>query len=129
MKEANEEDEHKCWPDNELATNYQRERRKLRPWKPCMQRSISLKPPFQLTEDIGELTKAVGEPDVAMASATKFCQELKAENTETIYETDEAVDDTAVAQAFTVLKDFYAKIGEHTAFIQQKAQPEIFDKP
>ena len=31
------------------------------------------------------------------------------------------------AQALTVLKEFYAKAAEATAFIQQK--PEIFDKP
>merc|ERR1711865_401454 len=32
------------------------------------------------------------------------------------------------AQALTVLKDFYAKAGEATAFVQ-KAEPEIFDSP
>merc|ERR1712154_564584 len=33
---------------------------------------------------------------------------------------------TAVAQALTVLKEFYAKAGEATALLQQ---PEIFDSP
>ena len=32
-----------------------------------------------------------------------------------------------MAQALTVLKEFYAKAGEATAFVQQKADPEIFD--
>jgi len=32
-----------------------------------------------------------------------------------------------VAQALTVLKEFYAKAAEATAFVQQKADPEIFD--
>jgi hypothetical protein len=37
---------------------------------------------------------------------------------------------TAVAQALTVLKEFYAKAAEATAFIQQQPEaPEIFDKP
>merc|ERR1719262_895833 len=33
---------------------------------------------------------------------------------------------TAVAQALTVLKEFYAKAGKATAFAQQ---PEVFDEP
>merc|ERR1712048_539853 len=36
----------------------------------------------------------------------------------------------AVAQALTVLKEFYAKAAEATAFLQQQPEaPEIFDKP
>merc|ERR1719191_1069725 len=58
-----------------------------------------------------------------MAKATKLRQEEKATNTETIKDAGEA--QTAVAQALTVLKEFYAKAAEATALIQQ---PEIFDK-
>merc|ERR1719160_327365 len=37
---------------------------------------------------------------------------------------------TAVAQAITVLKDFYAKAGDATALLQQQpVAPEIFDRP
>merc|ERR1719223_1012828 len=37
---------------------------------------------------------------------------------------------TAVAQALTVLKEFYAKAGDATAFLQQQPEaPEIFDSP
>merc|ERR1712146_44029 len=79
----------------------------------------------KLTEDIGELTKAVAELDAAMAKATKLRQEEKAKNTETISDAQEA--QTAVAQALTVLKEFYAKAAEATAFVQ--AEPEIFDSP
>merc|ERR1719235_2194343 len=57
-----------------------------------------------------------------MAKATKLRTEEKAKNTETISDAGEA--QTAVAQALTVLKEFYAKAGEATALIQQ---PEIFD--
>merc|ERR1711912_129508 len=54
--------------------------------------------------------------------------EEKAKNTETIADAQEA--QTAVAQALTVLKEFYAKAGEATAFVQQQPEsPEIFDKP
>merc|ERR1719218_547728 len=59
-----------------------------------------------------------------MAKATKLRQEEKAKNTETISDSQEA--QTAVAQAMTILKEFYAKAGEATAFVQQ---PEIFDAP
>merc|ERR1719182_1267903 len=52
----------------------------------------------------------------------------KQKNTETIKDAQEA--QTAVAQALTVLKEFYAKAGEATALIQQQPEaPEIFDKP
>jgi len=71
------------------------------------------------------LTKAVAELDAAMAKATKLRQEEKATNTDTIADADAA--QTAVAQALTVLKEFYAKAGDATAFVQE--EPEIFDKP
>merc|ERR1712139_382861 len=82
----------------------------------------------KLTEDITELTKAVAELDAAMAKATELRQEEKATNTETIKDSQEA--QTAVAQALTVLKEFYEKAGEATALLQQQPEaPEIFDKP
>jgi chromosome segregation ATPase len=80
----------------------------------------------KLTEEIGDLTKSVAELDAAMSKATKLRTEEKATNTETITDSEEA--QTAVAQALTVLKEFYAKAGEATAFVQ-KAEPEIFDSP
>merc|ERR1719375_1053834 len=58
-----------------------------------------------------------------MAEATEIRQQEKATNTETISDAQEA--QTAVAQALTVLKEFYAKAAEATAFVQK--QPEIFD--
>merc|ERR1719228_2216403 len=61
-----------------------------------------------------------------MAKATTLRQEEKAKNEETIKDAQEA--QTAVAQALTVLKEFYAKAGDATAFVQQPA-PEIFDSP
>jgi len=73
----------------------------------------------KLTEDIAELTKAVAELDAAMAKATQLRAEEKAKNTETIADAEEA--QTAVAQALTVLKEFYAKAGEATALLQQPA--------
>merc|ERR1711948_114351 len=51
-----------------------------------------------------------------------------AENTQTIEDAKEA--QVAVAQALTVLREFYAKAGEATALLQQQpVAPEIFDSP
>merc|ERR1719331_2556080 len=61
-----------------------------------------------------------------MAKATEIRQEEKATNEQTIADAGEA--QTAVAQALTVLKEFYAKAGDATALLQQPA-PEIFDSP
>merc|ERR1719221_861602 len=63
-----------------------------------------------------------------MAEATKLRQEEKAKNEETIKDSQEA--QTAVAQALTVLKEFYAKAGDATALLQQQpSAPAIFDSP
>jgi len=70
----------------------------------------------------------VAELDEAMSEATKLRQEEKEKNTETIQDSQEA--QTAVAQALTVLKEFYAKAGDATALLQQQPEsPEIFDSP
>merc|ERR1712242_618728 len=75
---------------------------------------------------IGDLTKAIAALDAAMAKATALRQAEKEENIQTIKDAGEA--QTAVAQALTVLKEFYAKAGEATSLVQQPA-PEIFDSP
>merc|ERR1711904_301913 len=78
----------------------------------------------KLTEEITDLTKAVAELDAAVAKATSVREEEKAKNTVTIKDAQDA--QTAVAQALTVLKEFYAKAAEATAFVQE---PEVFDEP
>eukprot|EP00446_Apocalathium_sp_SHHI-4_P046605 CAMPEP_0177383462 /NCGR_PEP_ID=MMETSP0368-20130122/49131_1 /TAXON_ID=447022 ORGANISM="Scrippsiella hangoei-like, Strain SHHI-4" /NCGR_SAMPLE_ID=MMETSP0368 /ASSEMBLY_ACC=CAM_ASM_000363 /LENGTH=585 /DNA_ID=CAMNT_0018847981 /DNA_START=69 /DNA_END=1823 /DNA_ORIENTATION=- len=129
MEEANEEAEHKGWCDTELSTNEQTRKEKtdtveiLHAEIDQLQASIA-----KLTEDIAELTKAVAQLDAAMAEATKLRQEEKATNTQTMADSQEA--QTAVAQALTVLKEFYAKAGDATALLQQQPEaPEIFDAP
>jgi len=125
MEEANEEAEHKGWCDTELSTNEQTRKEKTEAVETLHAEIDQLEASIaKLTEDISDLTKAVAELDAAMAKATKLRQEEKATNTETISDAGEA--QTAVAQALTVLKEFYAKAAEATAFVQQ---PEIFDKP
>eukprot|EP00444_Apocalathium_aciculiferum_P031609 CAMPEP_0183484572 /NCGR_PEP_ID=MMETSP0370-20130417/178988_1 /TAXON_ID=268820 /ORGANISM="Peridinium aciculiferum, Strain PAER-2" /LENGTH=950 /DNA_ID=CAMNT_0025677863 /DNA_START=53 /DNA_END=2906 /DNA_ORIENTATION=- len=159
MEEANEEAEHKGWCDTELSTNEQTRKEKTEAVETLhaeidqLEASIELSTNEQtrkekteavetlhaeidqleasiakLTEDIAELTKAVAELDAAMAEATKLRQEEKARNTQTIADSQEA--QTAVAQALTVLKEFYAKAGDATALLQQQPEsPEIFDSP
>merc|ERR1711865_580360 len=126
MEEANEEAEYKGWCDTELSTNEQTRKEKTESVETLHAEIDQLEASIaKLTEDITELTKQVAELDAAMAKATKLRQEEKAKNTETI--ADAAAAQTAVAQALTVLKEFYAKAGEATALLQ--AEPEIFDKP
>jgi len=129
MEEANEEAEHKGWCDTELSTNEQTRKEKTEAVELLhaeideLQASIA-----KLTEEISELTKAIAELDAAMAKATTIRQDEKAKNTETIKDSQDA--QTAVAQALTVLKEFYAKAGEATALLQQQPEaPEIFDAP
>merc|ERR1719326_2426219 len=73
---------------------------------------------------IEHLTTSVSELDAAVAKATEVRTTEKTKNTETIKDAQEA--QTAVEQALTVLKDFYAKAGEATSFVQQ---PKVFDEP
>jgi len=129
QEEATEEAEHKGWCDTELSTNEHTRKEKTEAVETLhaeidqLESSIS-----KLTEDITELTKALAELDTAMAEATKLRQEEKAKNEQTIADAGEA--QTAVAQALTVLKEFYAKAGEATALVQQDpTAPEIFSSP
>jgi len=126
MEEANEEAEHKGWCDTELSTNEQTRKEKTSAVETLHADIDELESSLaKLSEDITDLTKAVSELDQAMAKATKLRQEEKATNAETVSDAEAA--QTAVAQALTVLKEFYAKAGDATAFVQ--GEPEIFDKP
>merc|ERR1712151_762178 len=126
---ANEEAEHKGWCDTELSTNEQTRAEKTEAVETLHAEIDQLEASIaQLTEDIAELTAAVAALNEAMAKATKLRQEEKKENTQTIADAQEA--QTAVAQALTVLKEFYSKAGEATALVQQQPEaPEIFDSP
>merc|ERR1712038_82729 len=127
MEEANEEAEHKGWCDTELATNEKTRKEKTEAVETLHAEIDQLEASIaKLTEDIAELTKAVADLDAAMSKATTIRQEEKATNAQTVKDAGEA--QTAVAQALTVLKEFYAKAGEATALVQQPA-PEIFDAP
>jgi len=127
MEEAAEEAEHKAWCDTELSSNEQTRKEKtaavesLHAQKDELEASIA-----KLTEDIAELTQAIADLDAAMAKYTNLRNEEKAKNKATTADAKAA--QTAVAQALTVLKDFYEKAAEATAFTQKQPEsPEIFD--
>merc|ERR1712118_457812 len=124
MEEANDEAAHKGWCDTELATNEHTRKDKTDEVETLHAENDQLAANIaKLGEEIADLTAAVSDLDSAMAKATKLRQEEKAKNAETVE--DAQVAQTAVAQALTVLKEFYEKAGKATAFAQQ---PEIFDK-
>jgi len=128
MEEANEEAEHKGWCDTELATNEKTRKEKTEAVETLHAEIDQLEASLaKLTEEIADLTKAVADLDAAMSKATKIRDDEKETNTETIADSQAA--QTAVAQALTVLKEFYEKAGEATALLQQKDEPEIFDSP
>merc|ERR1711920_222193 len=115
--------------DTELSTNEQTRKEKTEAVETLHAEIDELEASIQkLTQDIQELTEAVAALDAAMAKATKLRQEEKAKNEQTM--ADAAAAQTAVAQALTVLKEFYAKAGDATALLQQQpVAPEIFDAP
>merc|ERR1712241_1560832 len=119
--------EHKGWCDTELSTNEQTRKEKTAAVETLHAEIDQLEASIaKLAEDIGELTTAVAALQADMAKATKLRQEEKATNEQTIKDAGEA--QTAVAQALTVLKEFYAKAGDATALVQQ-TPPSIFDSP
>merc|ERR1719409_353436 len=129
MEEATSEAEHKGWCDTELTTNKQTRDKKTSEVNDLISLIEELTATIaELTQDIADLTKAVKELDAEMAKETDERSKAKAANTQTIADAQGA--QTAVEAATAVLKDFYAKAGEATAFAQGPAEdaPETFDK-
>jgi len=125
MEEATAEASHKGWCDKELATNEHTRKEKTDAVETLHSEIDELTASnAKLTEEITQLSTEVADLDAAVAEATKMREEEKAKNAETIKDAQQA--QTAVSQALTVLKEFYAKAAKATALAQQ---PEIFDKP
>jgi len=131
MEEATAEVEHKGWCDTELATNEQTRAEKteavemLTSEVDLLESSIA-----KLTEDITTLSSQIAQLDASMAEASKLREEEKAKNARTISDAKEA--QVAVAQALTVLNEFYAKASEAAAFVQGRSRqepPPIWDAP
>jgi len=120
MEEANEESDHNGWCDTELSTNAQTRKEKtgavetLQADIEGLTASIS-----KISENVASLTESVAGLSTAMSTATKLRGEEKAEATATVSDAQDA--QTAIAQALTVLKEFYAKASEATSFVQTVA--------
>merc|ERR1719172_525308 len=129
MEEANEEATHKGWCDTELSTNAQTRAEKMMAAETLTAEIDQLTASVAvLTEEIAEVTAAIADLDAAMLEATKIRAAEKEKNTQTIKDAQDA--QTAVAQALTVLEEFYAKAAEATALMQSKQEPPpIFDSP
>jgi len=132
MEEATSETEHKGWCDTELTTNKQMRDKKTNEVNELNSLIEDLTATIQeLTQDIADLTAAVKELDAAMAEETEERTAAKAKNAQTVKDAQGA--QAAVEAATAVLKDFYAKSSQATAFAQAKGPaddaPETFDKP
>jgi DNA repair exonuclease SbcCD ATPase subunit len=126
MEEANEEAEHKGWCDTELSTNEQTRKEKTSAVETLHAEIDELTASIAKgTQEISDLTAQIADIDKAVAEATEIREKEKADNTQTISDSQDA--QTAVAQAVTVLKEFYEKAAEATSLLQ--AEPEIFDEP
>jgi chromosome segregation ATPase len=130
MEEANEESEHKGWCDTELGTNKQTRETKAQQVETLTAQADQLSADIaKLAEEIADLQAAIAEIDHAVSEATTDRAAEKEQNEVTIKDATEA--QTAVAQALSVLKEFYAKAAAATALVQQPNvdAPETFDKP
>jgi len=120
MEEANQEAGHKGWCDTELGTNAQTRAEKTGDVETLNAQIESLTASIaKLASDIATLGKEVASLDAAMATAVKERTDEKSKNSATVKDAQEA--QTALAQALTVLKEFFAKAGEATSFVQQQA--------
>lgn len=130
-QEATEEAEQKGWCDTELTTNKQTRDKKTEEVNSLTSEIEDLTATIaQLTQDIADLTSALKQLADEMAKETAERASSKADNEQTI--SDAKAAQTAVEEAMAVLKDFYAKSAEATAFSQQtpgEDAPETFSKP
>jgi hypothetical protein len=123
LREAGEESEHKGWCDTELGTN-KITRTKLQDTIDSLTAKIDQEQAFiaESTERLATLSKEVAELNTAMMEATKLREAESAKNTATIK--DAAAAQRAIEAATALLKEFYAKAGTATAFVQVHAGKE-----
>jgi len=144
IEEANEEADHKGWCDTEMAQNKHTREDKTEDVNTLSAQVDQLKASItELGQQIADLSAAIAATDRAVAEATEVREKESAKNKETVEDAKDA--QTAVAQALSVLKDFYAKAGagaenltmgydgKTRALIQTKQPevdaPETFNEP
>jgi len=117
MEQANQEAGEKGFCDKELATNKQTRTAKTDEASTLTAQIESLSASIaKLTGSIATLGSEVSSLDTSMATSVKQRFEEKSKNSATVKDAQAA--QTAVAQALTVLKDFYEKAADATAFVQ-----------
>eukprot|EP00931_Biecheleriopsis_adriatica_P060589 TRINITY_DN36395_c0_g2_i1.p1 TRINITY_DN36395_c0_g2~~TRINITY_DN36395_c0_g2_i1.p1 ORF type:complete len:689 (+),score=243.56 TRINITY_DN36395_c0_g2_i1:66-2132(+) len=113
-----EETTKRAWCDEELKTNEETRSEKTDLVEKFTAEIETLEASIKkLKADIADLNKDVSDTKTAMASATSIRQQEKKENAATVADAKAA--QKAVAQALTVLNEFYAKAAKATAFVQQ----------
>lgn len=109
-EEANQEAEHKGWCDTELKTNDLSRKHHTQHVAELTSNIDNLSAEINiLAQEITDLSKALTDLDAAVSKATEQRNTENAQNTQTIKDSQDA--QTAVAQALTILKEFYAKSG------------------
>jgi len=131
MEEANSEAQHKGWCDTELATNKLTRTHKYEEVDSLMTDIEGLEALIaRLAQETEELTQGITDLQKAMSEADIQRAEESVNNKRVAAEAGDGA--TAVAQALGVLRDFYAKAAEATAFSQMQQTPaddapETFD--
>merc|ERR1719238_2512007 len=121
IEQANEEATHKGWCDTEMAKNSHTRDAKTDEISSLTAKADKLTAAISRTaNEITDLQTAINEIDAAVAKAISVRSAEKKKNKETVEDSQKA--QAAVTAALNVLKDFYAKAAQATAFIQQ---PEI----
>ena len=130
--QAKEEATKNNWCVTELSTNKATREEKTDTSDSLQSEIDTLKASIaKLMDESTTLSKEISELDSAMASATDLREKEEAKNKVAVADAKEAQE--AVAQALTVLKEFYAKAAGATSFVQASSastvahgQPEIF---
>merc|ERR1719428_1883450 len=132
------EADHKAWCDTEMGTNKHTREKKTEVVNTLHAQIDQLKADItKLAEEIAELSAAIAEIDAAVAKATDVRNKESEKNKETVEDAKEA--QTAVSQALTVLKEFYAKAAQGAENMKigydgrtrliQTGQPEVDAPP
>jgi len=125
IEQANEEATHKGWCDTEMAKNTQTRETKTDEINTLTAKADKLSSAItRVAQEIADLQAAITEIDAAVAKAVSVRAAETKKNKETVEDSQKA--QAAVTAALNVLKDFYAKAAQATAFVQTKhKQPEI----
>lgn len=131
MEESTSEAEHKGWCDTELTTNKLTREKKTEEVNTLNSEIEDLTATIaQLSQDISDLNAALKALAAAKVEATDERVSSKADNEKAIADAKAA--QVAVEEAMAVLKNFYAKSAQATAFAQQtpaEDAPQTFNKP